>query len=155
GHRLALLDDGILRLQDRAAFRIQRPRTAGAAAGRNRIRVALANADAVEVDAKLLGDDLAVGGLVTLARRLRADLDVDEAVFGEADFRALGRRAAGRLEIIGHADAAALATLAGLGPARREAGPVDRLQRGIRRVLELAGIVGQAHGAGPWEGVGR
>src|SRR5690606_21716981 len=111
--------------------------------------------DAVEVDAKLLGDDLAVGGLVTLARRLRADIDVDEAVFGEADFRALGRRAAGRLEIIGHADAAALATLAGLGPARREAGPVDRLQRGIRRVLELAGIVGQAHGAGPWEGVGR
>src|SRR5690606_17027776 len=101
GHRLALLDHGILGLEDRAAFGIQRTRAARAATGGDRVRIALADADAVEIDAELFGNDLAVGRLMTLAGRLRADIDIDEAVLGEADFRAFGRRTAGGLKIIG------------------------------------------------------
>ena len=108
---LAFVDHRIGGEQDRLAFGIQAARAAGAAADRDRVGVALADADLVAVDAEPVGGQLHIGGLVPLAGRLRADIDIDEAVIGETDFRAFGRIAAGRFQVVGQADAAPLAAL--------------------------------------------
>ena len=141
----ALLDHARGGDQDGLPLRIEAPGPAGAAAGRDRVGVALADADLVAVDAELVDRELDVGGLVPLARRLRADEHVDVAVFGEADLGTLGRRAAGRLEIVGHADPALLALRRTARAATLEAGPVHLGQRRVHDLLEVAAVVGLLH----------
>ena len=109
--------------QDRLALRVEAARAAGAAADGDGVGVALADADLVAVDAEPVGGELDIGGLVALAGGLGADIDVDEAVIGEADLRAFGRVAAGGLEVVGQADAALAC------PARSRCGAAGRRSR--------------------------
>ena len=83
---------------------------------------------------------------MTLTGRLRADIDVDIAVIGEADFRPLGRIAHRDLEIVGEADAAKPALPRGIRAPGREAGVVHLRQRRIQHHREVAGVVGLADG---------
>ena len=71
-------DDRIGGEQDRLAFRIQAARAAGAAADRDRVGIALADADLLAIDAQPVGGELHIGGLVPLAGGLRADIDIDK-----------------------------------------------------------------------------
>ena len=90
GGLLPLGDDGLGGQQDGLAFRVKAASAAGAAADGDGVGVALADADLVAVDAEVVGGKLNVGGLVTLTGGLGADIDIDEAIIGESDFRALG-----------------------------------------------------------------
>ena len=57
---------------------------------------------------------------MTLPCRLRADVNIDAAIVGKADLRALGGIAAGRLQIVRKSDAASLAAFRRLGAPRGE-----------------------------------
>ena len=142
---LPFVDHRIGGQQDRLALGIQAARAAGAAADRNGVGVALADADLLAVDAKALRRELDIGGLVTLAGRLRADIDIDEAIVGEADLRPLGRIAAGGLQIVGESDAATLAACRGRGAPRGEARRSPSASSAASSTIaEIAAVVGLA-----------
>ena len=145
GGRLApLLDHAGRREQDRLTLGIQAARTAGAAAGGDAVGVALDDTDLLARNAELIHRELHVGRLVALPGGLGADQHVDKTVLGEADFGAFGRRAAGRLQVVCHADATAAAPLGGFGAALLEPGPVHGLEASIEHDLEVAAVVGLA-----------
>ena len=70
---LALRDDAVARPPDGAAAHGCRTATAGTARIHGEIGVALHDADILEGNPELFGDDLRIGGLVALAVRLVAD----------------------------------------------------------------------------------
>ena len=115
--------------------------------------------DLADRNAKAFGDQLAEGRLVALAVAVRTRQDLDGADRIDADFggfpqadagaeaadRLRGRDAAG-LDVAGEADAAQLAFRLRLGLARREAGIIDRLHRGVERGAEIADVIGHDDG---------
>ena len=122
---LALLDHRGGGQQDRLALRIEASarRRCRRRSGSRRSRPARCGCCSIGMPSSWLVI-MRIGGLVALAGALRADQHLDRAVLGEAHLGALRRPAAGRLQIVGEADAAPLAAPLGLGLARGEAGPV-------------------------------
>ena len=139
--------------QDGLAFGIQAAGAAGAAAGGHFRGIALADADALAINAEPVGGELDIGGFVPLAGGLGADIDIDVAIIGEADFRTLGRVTAGGFEVIGHADATQFAAAGGLGAAGVDAGPVRVGQGGLHHQREVAAVIDPAHRRGVRHGV--
>ena len=82
---------------------------------------------------------------MALAGGLGADIDIDKAVIGEADFRPFRRVAAGRFQIVGQADATLLALRRGSGPAGRETGEIGMLQRCVQHMGKFTAVIGLAH----------
>src|SRR3546814_8024215 len=80
GDPAAALDHAVGRAVERLAAHQQRARAAGAAALRQVPGVALVDDDLLRLDAQLVGEELAVGGEVALAVRLRADPQLEGAV---------------------------------------------------------------------------
>ena len=78
------------------------------------IRIALPKPKSLERQAKRVGRDLGIGGLMALAVGMRADHEVDPAVLAETHFRHFVGLAARGFEKAGIADAAQLAPLARL-----------------------------------------
>ena len=66
-----------------------------------------------------------------LAGRLRADIDIDIPIRRKTDFRAFGLGAAGRLQVIGEADAAPLARRDRLRSPGRKPFPVGGFECGV------------------------
>ncbi len=145
GGFLALFDDRGRRQQDRLALGIQAACAACAAADGDGVGVALAHPYLFAVDAEPVGSELHIGGLVALAGGLGADIDIDEPVIGEADFRPFRGIAAGGLQVVGQADAALLALRRGSGPAGREAGEIGMFQRCVQHMSKFAAVIGLAH----------
>ena len=83
----------------------------------------------LERHAEPFGDELGEARLVALAVGDGADHDVDAAVRVHGDLGALARDAGRGIDVVGDADAAALAAPARLRAARREARPVAQLER--------------------------
>ena len=108
--------------------------------------------------AEPLGHELGEARLVALARRQRADDDLDAALGAHRDLRSLARRAGRDLDVVGDADAAVAAALARLAraapgnPAQsRELGGA-RLRRAIvAAVVDDAERIRVGHGGGGHE----
>src|SRR5438128_3936451 len=105
------------------------------------------------------GDELRERGLVALAVAVRSREDLDGADRIDPDFGGFPqahagaetadrfrRRDAAGLDVAGDADAAELAFALRLRLARREAGVIDRLHRGIQRGAETADVIGHDDG---------
>ena len=155
GDLLGLGLDLLHRLEDRGHADGGRARAVGAHAELHLVGVAMDDLDLADRNAEPLGDQLREGGLVALAVAVRSRQDLDGADRIDPDFggfpqadagaeaadRFRGRDAAG-LDVAGEADAAQLAFGLRLGLARREAGIVDRLHRGVERGAEIADVIG-------------
>ena len=89
--RLALLDQQLGRLVHGRAAELQRARAAGAAARRDEVGVAVDEADAVDRDAGLVGDDHGERRLVALAVGGRAGAHGGRAVVVDLDGAELAR----------------------------------------------------------------
>ncbi len=90
---------------------------------------------------KQVGHHLGEAGLVALAGRLRADREFDLAFRLHRDLDALVRDADRRLQVVRNADAAQLAALLCLAPARSEALPVGGLDHPAHVAGEIAAVV--------------
>ena len=75
GDLLALGDDLVHRLDERAAAHRQRARAVGAHTEGDLVRVAMHDLDRLDRDAEPVGDELGEGRLVSLAMRMRAGQD--------------------------------------------------------------------------------
>src|SRR3546814_18123136 len=105
GDPAAALDHAVGRAVERLAAHQQRARAAGAAALRQVPGVALVDDDLLRLDAQLVGEQLAVGGEVDLAVRLRADPQLEGAVVLHGKTRGLLAVGAADLPVAGKAAA--------------------------------------------------
>ena len=117
-------------------------------ADRDGIRVALAHTDLLAVDAEALRRKLDVHRIVSLSGRLRADIHIDKAIVGEADFRPFGGIAHGDFQIICEANATPFAAPRSLRTSGGEAGVIHPRECRIEHGGRVAGIVGLANGRG-------
>ena len=151
--------DLLHRLQDRGEADRGRARAIGAHAELHLVGVAMDDLHLADRNAEALGDELAEGRLMALAVAVRSRQDLDgadriDAHFGgfpQADAGAeaadrFRRRDAAGLDVAGDADAAQLAFGLGFRLARREAGVIDRLHRGVERGIKVADVIGHDHG---------
>ena len=115
----------------------KRARPAGAAAKADRIGVALQHPDLVERQAELFGGELGVGGLVPLARGLRAHQHRQRPRRIEAQFGEFVGRKAGLLDIDGVTEPAVAAARRASARRRGKAGGIG----GGERVLHVAGEI--------------
>ena len=118
GDGFALVDDLVRCRRHRAAAHGRRARAAGAAAHPQYVGVALDHADVVGIDAQPFADDLLVDGLVPLALLRGAHRHGHRTALVEADIGKLEARRGGALDGVGDADAAQLAALFRVIPAR-------------------------------------
>ena len=118
----------------------------GAAAGRNFRGVAADEDDVLRMHAEQIGHHLGEARLVALAGRLRADRKLDLAGAEHGDLDALVRNADRRFQIVRDADAAELAALLRLAPARGKALPVGHLDHALHVAGEVAAVVEQPAG---------
>src|SRR3546814_7738759 len=91
GDPAAALDHAVGRAVERLAAHQQRARAAGAAALRQVPGVALVDDDLLRLDAQLVGEELAVGGEVALAVRLRADPQLERSEEHTSELQSLMR----------------------------------------------------------------
>ena len=144
----ALVDHSVGRDLNGLALGIEAARSACTTADRDRVRVALTHTDLLPVDAETLRRELYICCLVSLTGRLRADIHIDKAILGEADFRALGGIAHGDFQIICQANATPFAAPRCLRTSGSEAGVIHSHECRIEHGREVAGIVGLADGRG-------
>jgi hypothetical protein len=116
----------------------------GAGAGGDEIRVTLDRAHARGCKPEVIGDDLRVGGGVTLPGRLGADQNGHAAVIIKADARGVRTIVPARLDIGGNSDAAQPPGFARLRQPPLETVPVGALLCSPQVAAGLAGIVGLA-----------
>src|SRR5712675_2380388 len=113
GDAQPLLDDLVRGVEHDDAAEPQRPAGMRAAADRDAVGVAGDQLDAVDRHAEPFGDQLREAGLVALALRRGADHNLDgaahRAIRLHRDLGLLARRAGRGVDVIGDADAAALA----------------------------------------------
>ena len=100
----------------------------------------------LEIDAQPLGQDLGEARLMPLAGRQCAEDELDPPLGVHGDLRALARRPAVQLDVVGEADAAVAAAPARLGPARLEPRPVGEGHGAVERRRVVPAVVDQAEG---------
>ena len=128
GELAALGDDAERGLMDRRRGQPDRAAGMRAAAHRQAVAVVGDEAHLVGRHAQPFAGELGEAGGMALARRQRADHDLDRAFGQHRDLGALVRRAALRFDIAAEPDAAPQPARRGLGPAPGEAVPVGELQ---------------------------
>ena len=112
---LPFCNDGVCGFHDRLAFRLKPAGAAGAPADGDGVGVPLAHPDLLAADPEPVGGQLHVGGLVTLAGGLGADINIDEPILSETNFRPFRRIAAGRFQIVRQTETAPFASRGGGG----------------------------------------
>ena len=153
----ALVDQLVGGMGQRGAADRQRARPAGAAAEPDRGGVALQHADLFERQAELFGGELGVGGLMPLARGLRAHQQGQRAGRVEARFGEFVGRKPGLLDIDRVPEPAIAAAAPRLFAPRGEAGGIGGGQRVVEVAGEIAAVIVQAerrrvrHRVGPDE----
>ena len=143
---LALFNNRCRRDQNGLAFGIKAARAARATARRQAFGIALLHTDFFDRDAQFMAGQHGIGGFMPLPGALRADINIHEAIIGEAHRGVFGRVTAGRFQVIGEANAAPFAAPLAFRPPCGEAGPVQPFQRRIHELRELAGIIALPHG---------
>ena len=125
---------------------IAEARTAGAAAGDQRIAVALHQADAVERDAELFGEHLREGRSVALPIIERAGDDGHRAIGVEAEGSLLGGHRRGGFDVAGDAKPAQFAGALAVALALIEAFDVGAHERVLEQAGEIPAVVDDAGG---------
>src|SRR5439155_18734449 len=119
-----------------------RGRAAGAEPGRDLVGIALLDVHALRCKSELLGDELRIGGLMTLPGRLRTDQNGDVAIGIERDLGSFIRpHAAAHLDIARKPDAAHEPLLLGGLGALGKLLPAGDLHRALHMRGEVAGVV--------------
>src|SRR4030088_736859 len=94
----------------------------------------------------MVGDNLGEGGGMALAARLRADDNLDDPSRLHGNSHSLVRRADGRLDVVGNADACVAMLFTRRRLASRKALPVGQVERALHVAWKIAAVISQAHG---------